>query len=432
MSSKELKDLTINELHSLLTKEQGSSLASVAVPLKQQDIDGSVLADSINDLKSLFEELQITKIGQKRALTKFIETYQPIHQTTTEEGEEMAHNTQHIPPVDPSQEVNIPPDVPVKIKGPEVEKKLSGVVPLITKSSRTGVKVKAIAVNHEDPNNMKVYLIVDPKTVPIEELSIEAFGPTTVTLSGGPLKEPFEYSFHLDPPATYLPAKIFNFFDTVTSTKIVSSGKVKFVEKKSGNEVKTINVSNGKLDLSSLSLPNGIYDLECSFDGYSSSTYPNIFFNGMWSAENEKTLFMDLNSRTNSRFDLITLRWDENPRDLDLHVVSNRGDHVFYSHKKSGNFELDVDVTTGKGPETLTITPANHNYLVYVHLYSGSGELYTSNARLRVRLISTNSDFDLAVPRTPIPGHPLYWKAFAVIGGKLVTYNKVQCEEPHL
>lgn len=70
----------------------------------------------------------------------------------------------------------------------------------------------------------------------------------------------------------------------------------------------------------------------------------------------------------------VVLGWDSDGTDLDLHVVSPDGQHVFYGNRVSPNGgALDVDVTTGYGPEIYANTsPQKGTYLVYVNYY-GSG-----------------------------------------------------------
>jgi uncharacterized protein YfaP (DUF2135 family) len=70
----------------------------------------------------------------------------------------------------------------------------------------------------------------------------------------------------------------------------------------------------------------------------------------------------------------VVLAWDTDGTDLDLHVVSPDGEHVFYGRRVSRNGgALDVDVTTGYGPEIYANpTPPPGVYHVYVNYY-GSG-----------------------------------------------------------
>jgi uncharacterized protein YfaP (DUF2135 family) len=71
----------------------------------------------------------------------------------------------------------------------------------------------------------------------------------------------------------------------------------------------------------------------------------------------------------------VVLSWDSPGTDIDLHVISPDGQHTWYGERvvKNGG-ALDVDVTTGYGPEIYsTVAPAKGVYHVYVN-YFGSGE----------------------------------------------------------
>jgi len=90
----------------------------------------------------------------------------------------------------------------------------------------------------------------------------------------------------------------------------------------------------------------------------------------------------------------IVLEWGEKPLDLDSHLFGPRSDngkfHIFYRSKtysdnKGKRAELDVDDTTSYGPETTTIyIPEDGVYNFYVHNYSGSPSINTSNATVKV------------------------------------------------
>jgi len=71
----------------------------------------------------------------------------------------------------------------------------------------------------------------------------------------------------------------------------------------------------------------------------------------------------------------VVLSWDTDATDVDLHVITPAGEHAFYGQRvtPSGG-ALDVDVTTGFGPEIFADpTPLRGLYLVYVNYY-GAGE----------------------------------------------------------
>ncbi len=71
----------------------------------------------------------------------------------------------------------------------------------------------------------------------------------------------------------------------------------------------------------------------------------------------------------------VVLSWDSDNTDLDLHVLSPDGAHVFYGDRVAANGSaLDVDVTTGFGPEIYaTPSPLHGIYRIYVNYY-GAGE----------------------------------------------------------
>jgi len=69
----------------------------------------------------------------------------------------------------------------------------------------------------------------------------------------------------------------------------------------------------------------------------------------------------------------VVLSWDTDMTDLDLHVVSPDGQHVFYGDRVGANGgALDVDVTGGYGPEIYAIpSPLKGNWQIYVNYYGG-------------------------------------------------------------
>jgi len=88
-----------------------------------------------------------------------------------------------------------------------------------------------------------------------------------------------------------------------------------------------------------------------------------------------RTQFVDsYQGKTQARLRIV-LSWDSAGTDLDLHVVTPDGGHAWYGNRvlKDGG-ALDVDVTTGYGPEIFSsAAPLKGNYHAYVNYY-GSGE----------------------------------------------------------
>ena len=82
----------------------------------------------------------------------------------------------------------------------------------------------------------------------------------------------------------------------------------------------------------------------------------------------------------------VVLSWDSDNTDLDLHVVTPDGGHSYYGNRvlKNGG-ALDVDVTTGYGPEIFSApSPQNGTYLVYLNYYGGESDKVMTTATLTV------------------------------------------------
>lgn len=75
---------------------------------------------------------------------------------------------------------------------------------------------------------------------------------------------------------------------------------------------------------------------------------------------------------------------DTDNTDLDLHVVTPDGEHARYGNtvlKNSG--ALDMDVTTGYGPEIFAMpAPVHGRYQVYINYYGGRSETELTTAQL--------------------------------------------------
>lgn len=69
----------------------------------------------------------------------------------------------------------------------------------------------------------------------------------------------------------------------------------------------------------------------------------------------------------------VLLAWDSDGTDLDLHLITPDGAHIWYGDRVVPNgAALDVDVTTGYGPEIFAMpAPIKGQYLVYVNYFGG-------------------------------------------------------------
>ncbi len=81
----------------------------------------------------------------------------------------------------------------------------------------------------------------------------------------------------------------------------------------------------------------------------------------------------------------IVLSWNTNGTDLDLHVVTPSGEHAWYGNRVVKGGAIDVDVTTGYGPEIFAApAPEKGLYQVYVNFYGRGEEQLMTVARLAV------------------------------------------------
>jgi len=69
----------------------------------------------------------------------------------------------------------------------------------------------------------------------------------------------------------------------------------------------------------------------------------------------------------------VLLAWDSDGTDLDLHLITPDGAHIWYGDRVAPKgAALDVDVTTGYGPEIFAMpAPIKGQYLVYVNYFGG-------------------------------------------------------------
>jgi hypothetical protein len=126
---------------------------------------------------------------------------------------------------------------------------------------------------------------------------------------------------------------------------------------------------------------------------------------------------------TSGQFRVI-LTWAEEPRDLDSHMTgpqSSASDrfHVYYGSRSADMCSLDVDDTSGFGPETVTC-PATADttsslrdgtYRYSVHQYSGSGDFSTSSARVEV-ILANGESYNFTPPATAYTGSKDVWTVF--------------------
>lgn len=184
---------------------------------------------------------------------------------------------------------------------------------------------------------------------------------------------------------------------------------------------------HGFYEVSAEELPVGFYTMEMIKSGFVTG-YKNIIVSPI-DILAQNGVLSPVTSENTYR---VVLTWGANPRDLDSHVVGNLSNddsfHVYFSHKSQydGDLEvcnLDVDDTSGYGPETITLIPNMSNpYYYYIYKYSGTGSIDTSGAQVKLyqgdTLIETFNAPDNQ-------GSERYWNVFAIVNGEIVVENSI-------
>jgi len=130
----------------------------------------------------------------------------------------------------------------------------------------------------------------------------------------------------------------------------------------------------GQLIVNGVSLPlkldeEGRFDRPFSFPNGSNS----VEVRSADGQQRHRTQFLNTSGGATPAKLRVLLTWDSDGTDLDLHLVTPDGAHIWYGDRAVANGgALDVDVTTGYGPEIFAMpAPIKGQYLVYVNYYGG-------------------------------------------------------------
>jgi uncharacterized protein YfaP (DUF2135 family) len=141
-------------------------------------------------------------------------------------------------------------------------------------------------------------------------------------------------------------------------------------------QIKTTPKNNdpGRLIVNGVSMPlkiddSGRFDRPFSFPNGSNS----VEVRSPDGQQRHRTQFLNASGGAIPAKLRVLLSWDSDGTDLDLHLVTPDGAHIWYGDRVAPNgAALDVDVTTGYGPEIFAMpAPIKGQYLVYVNYYGG-------------------------------------------------------------
>jgi len=243
---------------------------------------------------------------------------------------------------------------------------------------------------------------------------LASFGAPDGTLLGNHIVD-------VHPKDAIRPAVTYEFYDAMTGKPISRTVHLNVVD---GNGVTSSASGQNTVDFPAGTVSQGALSLTPSASGYLPYVEKLVRFNALSNSSQTVRIFLNPknNPVTGNMFRVI-LSWSDEPRDLDLHVYTSDGRHVFYGSKSASNINLDVDVTNGRGPETMTIEKIESGvtYYFYVHHYSGSSSLPLSQASLRI--IGIPGLTSLQVPQLSVQG--IYWRCFSYRNGTFTVKNDV-------
>jgi len=233
-------------------------------------------------------------------------------------------------------------------------------------------RVKYQPLEPEDPFDVKAY----------GERTLKVVMPNGQTL----LKD----SVSIVPNDNILPAARYVFHDALTNEPILIERVNLSVRAPGSSEVR---MRDGSLP-EDVGLPEGGVTLKATIDGYEVHDQKFLLLRGgkryptdPYHRKREKVEKIFLRQTMRANTFSATLRWAAAPRDLDLHCLNNEGAHVYYSNKQQGEMQLDIDVTSGFGPETMTVEPVpGRSYRIYVKNYSMEGDIARSGATIELRM----------------------------------------------
>ena len=208
------------------------------------------------------------------------------------------------------------------------------------------------------------------------------------------------------------------------------------VDATTGNGISGVSVSTGSTSTTTgstgsftLTLSSGTYTLSFTKTGYNFESYSVAVSAGSTTNIPSSTLIGNPQISGSSTLRIV-LTWGSSPSDLDSHLKTPDGKHIYFSQKRitGCSASLDVDDTTSYGPETITNDPVSSSgtYKYYVYNYSGSPDIKTSGATVKVY----NASGLYRTYTVPSSGSGRYWNVFELNSGSIITKNTIQSSEP--
>lgn len=210
--------------------------------------------------------------------------------------------------------------------------------------------------------------------------------------------------------------------DAVTGEGIADA-EITLISGDTGEEYTTVTDEDG---VYSVEAPAGVYSMQVEKEGYVQDEQEIAI------GEEEGSQEIILSPELAAGEIRAVLSWGSTPKDLDLHLSSEAypDDPVFFGDKVlEGNngtvAELDVDETSGYGPETITIYESGGSYVVGVHNFSGTGRIGETGASVRIYLPGQSP---VTITAPDADGN--FWTVCTIENGQIQIINEITEEAP--
>lgn len=194
------------------------------------------------------------------------------------------------------------------------------------------------------------------------------------------------------------------------------------INNKSGTVLQSYQVDLRQTQDIELMLDGGNYTIEIVLNGYERN-YITVS-----TLESGMTVQSNIVPKIEGNEMRIVLNWSHTPSDLDSHLFFPDNGHIaYYEREHKGNF-LDVDDTSGYGPETITVNNIGAGtYKYYVADFSNlSDDDYTSyelsNSFARVDVYSKHGLQSFHVPRNQ---PAVIWQVFNISNGQIIPIQRL-------
>lgn len=174
-------------------------------------------------------------------------------------------------------------------------------------------------------------------------------------------------------------------------------------------------------------LPAGMYTVQVHKSGYEDTYYILVV------RMDGEVIHFNMSPDLASDEMRIVLTWSDTPSDLDSHLFTpycTAEEHISYYHREDekGN-TLDVDITTGFGPETVTITNLQRAglYKYYVADYTdcSSGDYSSRNMSYSDACVNVYTSDGLAATfHVPVGREGVIWEVFEIRNGTLIPSQR--------